>query len=507
MQPVASPGTTIATTAVGSCLPDTCGDNSTTFGVEIGGITLERLNRSTSNPSLLTARFPNFDVDSTMSGPTNVFVLVTQYQRFQLQISLNFALNGPGAIQSVVPSQGQRGTRVTITGSRLLGDGLSLSLSRVLLGETPAEISRSNQSTIQIRVGQNGQPGNVSITINTTQALLSGQLFDGPYTFRDNAWTQLEDGLVRDIVPPAAQPGRTILLCGDRLLGGGSTIDTLLLADESTLQFNSTPTTMVFASSISEECITAVVPTPSGGSTVTGRAVLTADTGAIVESTTSFTFAAINSIAPMRGQPGTVVTISGVALLSGYDSVIPTVYLSGVEASLISYNSTTIAMRAVAPPIPQGSGMMSNLIDLYDIAGDVSIEITANFTGPTTFSVSTEAAWTYLTPGEINTISPTFGQLGTQIIINGSNLLGYGSSLVRATIGGMDANIESATENVVILSTPNLGSVPQNATIVLFSDSGAEIRGENLYEYRERGVVMSTQPTNGQNGTYGEFNV
>ena len=437
------------------------------------------------------------------------FVLVTQYQQFALQRSLNFELQQPGTIASVIPSRGQRGTRVTIRGNRLLGSGDFISLSRVLLGQIEAEIigDLQNSEVIEIRAGRGGIPGNVSLTINTTHDFpRETTLFPGPYTYLENAWMQLEDGLVRDIIPPAAQPGRTVLLCGDRLLGGGNTISTLLLAGETLSMFNSTPSALMSSTSISQECITAVVPTPSAAG-ITGRVTLEADTGALVESSNTFAFADITSVTPQRGQPGTIVTISGVALLSGYTMATPTVYLSGVQATLLSYSSTRVVVRAANPPPPVGSGMMSTLDDLFGMAGDISIVVTSTLTNLTTFSVSVESSWTYLAPGEITGISPSFGQFRTRIEINGTNLLGYGSSLLNATIEDVNAIIVSNATSQVVLLAPDLGPNQQNATIILFSDSGAVIIGENLFDYREQGVVLNTDPSQGQNGTYGEYRV
>ena len=47
---------------------------------------------------------------------------------------------------------------------------------------------------------------NVSLTINTTHAFpqVPMTIFDSPYIFLSNAWTQLVDGFVREVVPPAA---------------------------------------------------------------------------------------------------------------------------------------------------------------------------------------------------------------------------------------------------------------------------------------------------------------
>ena len=439
------------------------------------------------------------------------FVISTQYQEFTLQRSLNVDLFRPGTITSITPSQGQRGTRVTIRGQRLLGRGDFISLSRILLGQIEADFAEDpdrNSETIEIRAGIGGIPGNVSLTLNTTHNFPNEMMpFPGPYLYLENAWVQLEDGIVRDIIPAAAQPGRTVLLCGNRLLGGGTTIRTLLLAGETFSVLNSTPMAFTSLMSTSQECIMAVVPTPTAVGT-TGRAILEADTGALVESSNNFTFAGITSIMPQSGQPGTIVTISGVALLSGFNTATPTVYLNGVQATLMTYSSTSIIVRAANPPAPVGSGMMSTLDDLFGTAGDVSIVVDGNnITNLNTFSVSMESAWTYLAPGQITSISPNFGQFQTRIFINGTNLLGYGSSLVRATIGGVNATIETTTISQVVLLTPDLGSNRQNATIMLFSDSGAVIIGENLFNYREQGMIVSTVPSQGQNGTYGEHKV
>ena len=500
----ASPGTTIATDGGSSCVPNICGDNSTNFDFEIGGITLEQLNSTATG---VIARFPNFK--GAMDDVS--FILTTQYQRFELQRGFNFNLLQPGTITSVTPSQGQRGTRITIRGNRLLGSGDDVFLSRILLGQIEANITGDDEDTdtmIEIRAGAGGIPGNVSLTINTTHRFSPDSVFPGPYIYLENAWVQLEDGLVRDMIPPAAQPGKTVLLCGDRLLGGGSTISTVQFASEMLSMFNSTPgpNRLISSVSTSQECITAIVPTPSVAGT-TGIVILEADTGAQVVSSNNFAFADITSVIPQRGQPGTIVTISGFALLSGYNTATPTVYLSGVQATLMSYSSTSIVVRAASPPAPVGSGMMTTLDDLLGMAGDVSIVVDANITNLTTFSVSVESSWTYLAPGEITSISPSFGQFRTRIVVNGTNLLGYGSSLVNATIGGMNAIIVSSTASQVVLLTPDLGPSQQNATIMLFSDSGAVIVGENLFDYREQGVAVSTDPSQGQNGTYGECRV
>jgi len=134
--PPAQPGAVIHTTPR-TCLPDTCGDNNTNYNIRVGPIQLERLNVS---PAILplsagfVARFPNFD----MAVDNQPMRIVTQYQEFDAFRELDLML--PGTITDIHPRQGQRGTTVVITGSRLLGDNSEVSGAtgvEVRLGDEP----------------------------------------------------------------------------------------------------------------------------------------------------------------------------------------------------------------------------------------------------------------------------------------------------------------------------------------------------------------------------------
>jgi len=95
---------------------------------------------------------------------------------------------------------------------------------------------------------------------------------------------------------------------------------------------------------------------------ISGIVTLVADTGAIVDSNQTFSYAEIRSVSPMQGQFGTHVTITGVSLLSGYDSATPEVYLSGVQANVLNSNSSTIVVQAQMPPeIDPGSAPSMDL--------------------------------------------------------------------------------------------------------------------------------------------------
>jgi len=477
----AQPGTTIFT-GLGTCLPSMCGDNNTEYELIVGGVALDLI--STASNSFV-ARFPEFDSQSVMNDAP--FVISTQYQSFSLAISARFDLFLQTNDAVVSPALGQRGTMFTITGTDLLGRGTSITLSSVTIGGIEAVVmnvnSDGNPQIIELRASV-GPPGIASISINTTQEM-NGDSYDGPYTYLENSWTYVEEGVISYIIPPAVQSGGNVTLCGSRLLGGGSFISELTLAEITSLIQTPTP----FPSpSVGDECITAQVPSAAAGAS--GVVTMVADTGAIVLSGTNFMFAEITDVSPNRGQPGTLVAIRGFALLSGFDELSPLVFLSGVQATVTSASSTEITVRVPEP---------SNEVTIGS-PGRVEISVTASLI---VYTVSSDVqTWTYESSGEIESVSPQFGQAGTLLSITGTNLLSYGSSLSRATVDGIDAVIVDFSDSSVSLRAPS--GLIGNTSIELFSDNGASVRGENVFEFREPGSIAQVTPNSGQSGTFGK---
>ena len=501
-QDVAQPGTVVFLLSQ-SCVPGECGDNSTTFDIVIGDLTLERLD--TQGTSLKYAgRFPNFQGSS--SAPIQI---VTQYQTFRLDAFLSFNLNTPPLISAVMPNMGQRGTNVLITGDDLIGPGRTVAISRVRLGESDAEIDldRSNRMMIRVRA-TSGTPGVVDVRINTTDTF-EGVMYDGPYLSLRGGWTQLEDGNITDIIPPAAQLGRIILLCGVNLLGGGTSITAIQHGSNTQLQLQTSPSPST-PPLPGSECLMAQIPLMVQGvneSVIT----ITSDTGSTVVSISNFTISTIESVSPSRGQPGTVVTIQGQGLLSGYSDATPTVYLSEVLAMVLRSSNSEVVVRAgilpnVRPRINTTTNATIPPPQIFGVMGSVVIEV-PNPLDPDNliFNVSNATGWQYEEAGVLDSAFPGFGQYGTIINVNGSNLLAYGTSLTHATIGGVNATVLDGATNVLVQLV-----VPDSSTIgfvdvILFSDTGASVRGVGIFEYRERGVILSAMPDRGQRGTRGEF--
>ena len=494
------------------CLPGDCGDNSTTYNVTVDGFVLEAVNTTllgVDPTQSFLVRFPNTNGPPFMAAPV---AIVTQYSTFpNPNVRITYRL--PGTIMMVTPNNGQRGTQVTITGENLLGVGSGIALTEVELGGNLADIISSSQTEVVVRATSGVGQGSRTVILRSNQTLeVEGtpSMFEGPFTSAEDTWSQLEDGIITDIIPPAAQSGRTVTLCGERLLGGGDMINSVYLANQPTSNFDSIP----FPAGLGfmgSECITATVPdveVPEDG--ISGNVTLITNTRAIVESSEdiSFSYAEIRTVNPNRGQFGTSVIISGIELLSGYpvESVMPEVFLSGVQATVNNFNSTTIVVQVEMPPEPElgsASGMLTEP-GIFGVTGPVEIVITSPDVLTLPFNVSIDSAWTYERPGEILSIDPPFGQYGTRLNLTGENLLGYGTSLSNATVNGTEAMILEFSNSSVIIEAPDLGIIGF-VTIVLFSNNDAQVTGTVLFEYRERGQIDNVSPSEGQHGTFGKI--
>ena len=485
----AQPGT-VTFIISASCVPGECGDGSTNFDLLIGDITLER--QSIQNTTLKYAgRFPNFQISTPLNNvPLSI---VTQYQTFGLPLFLSYNLFPSTTIISVTPNIGQRGTNVTITADDALLSSSALALSRVRLGDTDADIISNSGRVIQVQA-RSGSAGDGDILINTTQTIGS-VTYNGPYTHLENGWTQLSDGNITEIVPRAAQLGRNIFLCGNDLLGNGTSIAVVQHGTNTLLQQQSSPSAPPLNLPASE-CLEVQVPFAVQDITEENIITITSDTGAIVTSVPNFLISTVSSLSPSRGQAGTIVTIRGQSLLSGYTTM-PTVFLSDVLAEVLQWDNSEVVVRA-GTPIPQ--------VPVIGILGNISIEVTSPFDSNSRFNVSDDSVWQYEDLGVIDMVMPSFGQFGTLITVTGTNLLAYGNGLTHAMIGDINATIvDGASNSMVQLIVPDTNGT-DIVDVTLFSDTGANVRGSRIFQYMEKGVVLSASPSQGQRGTFGKCN-
>jgi len=259
--------------------------------------------------------------------------------------------------------------------------------------------------------------------------------------------------------------GTRVTIQGSSFFGGGaSTLDHVTL--------NGVATTITSASDTE---IVVVAHSGSGS----GVVEIQAASGALTTGS-AFTFltdAVIQSFSPSAGQYGTLVTITGTGLLGGGASV-TVVTLAGVNATVISSNNSAVIVAA-------GDGA----------AGSGSVDIFAN-TGAT----ASLPGWTYLTRGIISAVSPTSGQYGTRVTIDGSNLRGGSTSVATVTLAGVPATVTSETNTQVIVTAAN--SSAQVGPVVVTSVSGASNVAATTWAYMPIGTITSFSPSSGQVGTF-----
>ena len=499
------PGTVIK---ANGCFPSTCGDNSTSYEVQVGGVNVEVLASQvvgvgfTSIFYIRLAHVPSAILSapiSIISQYGTVFTITTDLINYELA----------GNITSVIPSTGQKGTLVTIQGNNLIGLGaLGIQITSVTFGGVAAEIISATQSKVIVRVAS-GAAGPGSIQLNSTQySNENGAELPGPYNSVSGLWTQLTDGVITTLVPPAGQAGQTIYICGTSLRGGGVTITNVSIAGIPAQIFSQTLVN-ISDPGLPPECLSAIIPNIDVALSLVGSVNLTANTEAVVTTQDNllFEYANISSVNPNQGQEYTYVTIRGIQLLSGYNNlnVTPQVYLSGVQAIVHNYTQNEIIVQA--SPL--------NQTNVTNQLGDVEIKVTQYGLTSTVFLAN---GWSYLVPGEITSVDPPTGQYGTYINITGTNLLGYGTTLQLAIFLGsstgnvvsdpiVTAEIKSFSDFAVTLSVPRPADVNYTGfiDIYLIADNGAQVRGQGVFRYLEKGKIVSVSPSEGQRGTYGKL--
>lgn len=171
----------------------------------------------------------------------------------------------------------------------------------------------------------------------------------------------------------------------------------------------------------------------------------------------------ITGFSPLRGTPGTTVSIEGVQF-----SQVTNVTFGGIKAANIFVQSD-IQIYADAPPT-----VVSSRIAVHGLKG--------SHTNETYFHV----------PPAITSFSPSSGRAGTNITIRGTNFL----DTMSVTIGGVPATIVAATNNTVLVVTAPEGAA--SGPVRVNAPAGAEITSSN-FNYQP--LITGFNPVAGPVGT------
>ena len=374
---------------------------------------------------------------STMQSPGNVRIIANTEAELTSQANL-FAYRQPGSISSISPSSGQYETRVTVTGVRFDdGEGIR----RITVAGVEAEIESANSTSVIANVQRPTRLGAFQGTI----VIESNQ---GTVTESTQNFNYLQEGFIATLTPSQGQRGTRITLSGSDLRGGGNLVQSATIAGTQADIMSQTNTEVVLMAGENAASVSGQV---------TGDIVLTADTGAQVTRVNGWTYVRygiISSVTPSTGQYGTRITLSGTDLTAGASSVQEASIGSITAFEIVTSSPTQVVFRA-------GEPFSSNLTN-------GSISLISSDGG----NLTSQATWTYQTPGMITSISPANGTGSMSVTITGINLLGGGTNVTQVTVAGI-ATREIDYSNI-------------NNTIVTFTtgfnDNGAELTGDIVIE-------------------------
>ena len=109
--------------------------------------------------------------------------------------------------------------------------------------------------------------------------------------------------------------------------------------------------------------------------------------------------------------------------------------------------------------------------------------------------------WTYTEPANVTDISPAKGQIGTRVIVTGTDLLAGGSKIASAKFAGVEATITSSNNTHLEAVIAAKGD-DTTGTIVMVSDTGGVVTSDDdAWEYLDASSIGDVDPTSGQIGT------
>jgi hypothetical protein len=333
-------------------------------------------------------------------------------------------------ITSLSPSSGAVGASITIAGT---GFGATKGSSTVKLNGVTATTTSWSATSIVATVPTGAASGNIVVTVSGVAS--NGQSF-----------TVVPAPNIASLSPTSGAIGASVTITGTNFgatQGAGS------------VTFN---TRTAAISSWSATSIVATVP----ASATTGNVVVRAS--GVNSNGRTFTVVVaptISSLSPTSGVTGTVVTITGTNFGSTQGS--GTVRFNGTLGTPTSWNATTIRV-----PVPAGA-----------TTGNVVVRASGVDSNGRTFTVTTPA---------ITGLSPTSGQPGAAVTIDGANF--------GATKGSSTVKFNGTTAATTSWSATRIvATVPATATTgnVVVTVSGAASNGVNFVVPVLTGIVVGPQ--------------
>lgn len=367
----------------------------------------------------------------------------------------------------VSPLTGQSGTIVNITLSRIPN---LPAVTQVNLTDVPAEVTAISNGILTVRAGPSSTTPSGDVTI---------EFADGSSITISTSWSYQMPVTISSVSPSSGYFNTLVMITGSGFQENSVTVTKVCLAGIETRIVSQSNTELSVR--ISQE--------NSSSSDIVGPITILADSGAYSSSAEqlNFTYVGVQVVAttPQSGTRGTLVTLTGVGLLAG-GMTITAVTIAGITATVAtSANSTLVSFRA---------GGFASVSDLGSIKYVMDTEAT----------VRVPNSWRYIEPGQITSVSPSAGAMGTIVSISGSSLLGGGSRVVSVLLNSQATTdiLETFDNFVQVLAAGTTGPL-QPGSVQVISDTQAVTESASPVEfaYLDPGTVGSIAPIQGQNGT------
>jgi len=190
----------------------------------------------------------------------------------------------------------------------------------------------------------------------------------------------------------------------------------------------------------------------------------------------------VTGITPINGQSNSFVTLTGLfPPLTGDNTTITAVFIGGITSKILIATETSVVIQVGASqyPITNANIIIATEYSLYLIIG---------------------TTWNYTAPGNITMVTPSSGQNGTRVIINGDNL-DESTDTPRVFLAGNEAIVESANSTTILCRAvsgdPQNGSIIVNYTKIIDGVlyNGPAIIKENAWQHLSDGNITRIIPS------------
>ena len=362
------------------------------------------------------------------------------------------------ALNFISPATGVNGTTVTLSGTNIAGQPNTLDTIKGISFDSNAgyDISIISADAVSVRAPHSSISGLIDIRIDYTS---------GAFLVLENAWTFGSPGVIANVNPSSAMPGMLVSISGSNLVPSDATEVTVI-----TGQTESFTATIINASFVQFQAgVYHNLDTPG---TALPLHIVSNDGSTVYDASPLFTFEAVSdmvtSVVPSAGGNQSQVVITGINLYPVGETV-AAVFLAGVEAKVVSYNSTVIQVIA-------GPGDSVN--------GSVVVQSsTGTLTG-------LGLAWTYLQNITAGNVSPTSGRNGTMVEISA---FPSEFSLVSVELSGITADIISIEDNTLTVRASHSNHSTPVGDIVLRFEDDVVLIITNSWAYQVP-IVMTNSP-------------